>query len=72
VILKLTAAGKRVLDEAPYLLRSHFLQELEKMAAPEQAALLNTLERTASLMEADSPGEIVENDAQRENDDDAS
>src|SRR6516165_2931601 len=38
VILKLTAAGKRVLAEAPYLLRSHFLHELERMADPEQAA----------------------------------
>lgn len=62
VILKLTAAGKRVLEEAPFLLRSHFLQELERMAAPEQTALLNTLEHTASLMEADSPGEIVESE----------
>jgi DNA-binding MarR family transcriptional regulator len=58
VILKLTAAGRRVLAEAPYLLRDRFLYELNRMAASEQAALLKTLEQTASLMEADSPGEI--------------
>jgi len=60
VILKLTAAGRRVLAEAPYLLRDRFLEELNRMSAPEQAALLKTLEQTASLMEADSPGEIPE------------
>jgi DNA-binding MarR family transcriptional regulator len=57
VILKLTAEGKRVLAEAPYLLRDHFLKELNQMVAEEQAALLKTLEKTASLMEADSPDE---------------
>jgi DNA-binding MarR family transcriptional regulator len=62
VILKLTAAGRRVLAEAPYLLRDRFLQELNQMTSPEQAALLNTLEKTASLMEADSPGEVPGND----------
>jgi DNA-binding MarR family transcriptional regulator len=62
VILKLTAAGRRVLAEAPYLLRTRFLEELNRMTAPEQAALLNTLEQTARLMEADSPGEISESD----------
>src|SRR5258708_6526989 len=57
VILKLTAAGKRVLDEAPFLLRDSFLEELNQMSAAEQTNLLHTLEKTASLMEADSPGE---------------
>lgn len=69
VILKLTAAGKRVLAEAPFLLRSHFLQELNRMAAPAQAALLNTLEQTASLMEADNPGDIHEIETLRTNHD---
>ena len=58
VMLTLTAAGKRILTEAPYLLREHFLQELDRMSPVEQSALLNTLELTATLMEADSPGEV--------------
>jgi DNA-binding MarR family transcriptional regulator len=64
VILKLTAAGRRVLAEAPYLLRTHFLDELNRMAPPEQTALLTTLEHTASLMEADSPGEVAAENTQ--------
>jgi|GEM_PF-2079919 len=62
VILELTAEGKRVLDEAPFLLRDQFLEELNRMSSDEQAALLTTLEKTASLMEADSPGEVAESD----------
>src|SRR6516165_9282302 len=58
VILKLTAAGKRVLAEAPFLLRRHFLHGLGRMSISEQVTLLKTLEHTAALMEADSPGEI--------------
>lgn len=74
VILKLTLAGKRILAEAPYLLRSRFLEELDRMAPSAQTALLNTLEQTASLMEADSPvevpeGEITENETPDENED---
>jgi DNA-binding MarR family transcriptional regulator len=63
VILKLTAEGKRILDEAPFLLRDRFLEELNRMSAAEQTDMLNTLEKTASLMEADSPGEVAGNDA---------
>jgi DNA-binding MarR family transcriptional regulator len=60
VILKLTAAGKRILAEVPYLLRDRFLQELNQMAADEQAAFLKTLEQTATFMEADSPVETAD------------
>jgi DNA-binding MarR family transcriptional regulator len=55
VILRLTAAGNRVLAEAPFLLRQHCLDALDAMPADEQAALLNAVERLAHLMEADSP-----------------
>ena len=55
VILRLTAAGNRVLAQAPFLLRRHFLEALGAMPADEQAALLNAVERLAHLMEADSP-----------------
>lgn len=69
VILKLTAAGRRILDEAPYLLRDRFLEELNRMATLEQTALLNMLEKTANLMEADSPGEVPGNDTPGTRDD---
>ena len=62
IILELTAEGQRVLAEAPFLLRDRFLEELNRMSSDEQAALLTTLEKTASLMEADSPGEVAESD----------
>ncbi|MBS0262726.1 MAG: MarR family transcriptional regulator [Planctomycetes bacterium] len=55
VTLKMTAAGKQVLAEAPYLLRNHFLDALNRMTPVEQSSLLQTLEQTACLMEADSP-----------------
>jgi DNA-binding MarR family transcriptional regulator len=55
VILRLTAAGNRVLAQAPFLLRQHCLDALDAMPADEQAALLNAVERLAHLMEADSP-----------------
>jgi DNA-binding MarR family transcriptional regulator len=58
VTLKMTAAGKKILAEAPYLLRDHFLDALNRMAPGDQAGLLNTLEQTASLMEADSPADL--------------
>ena len=66
VILKLTAAGKRILDEAPFLLRDRFQEELNRMSPAEQAAMLTTLEKTASLMEADSPGEATGTDTGNE------
>ncbi len=62
VILKLTAEGKRILDEAPFLLRDRFLDALNQMSPAEQTALLTTLEKTASLIEADSPGEVAPSD----------
>lgn len=68
VILKLTAAGKRILAEVPYLLRDRFLQELNQMTEQEQAAFLKTLEQTATFMEADSPGEIPETETSRDKD----
>ena len=68
VILKLTAAGKRILAEVPYLLRDRFLKELNQMGAPEQAAFLKTLEQTATFMEADSPVEVAETDPPTEKD----
>jgi DNA-binding MarR family transcriptional regulator len=55
VILRLTAAGDRVLAQAPFLLRQHCLDALNAMPTDEQASLLNAVERLADLMEADSP-----------------
>lgn len=58
VTLKMTAPGKQILADAPYLLRNNFLDALNRMTAEEQTMLLNTLEQTASLMEADSPDDL--------------
>jgi DNA-binding MarR family transcriptional regulator len=55
VILQSTAAGNRVLAEAPFLLRQHCLDAIADMPAAEQATLLNSLEHFAQLMEVDSP-----------------
>lgn len=55
VILRLTAAGDRVLANVPFLLRDRCLQSLESMPAADQTNLLKALEHLAQLMEADSP-----------------
>jgi len=62
VILRLTAAGDRVLADVPFLLRDRCLQSLEAMPAADQANLLNALEHLAQLMEADSPIAAPESD----------
>ena len=53
VILKMTKEGERLLASAPSLLQNRLREELARMPASEQTAVLNSLLRIATLMEAE-------------------
>jgi DNA-binding MarR family transcriptional regulator len=52
VLAVVTDAGKELVDKAPPLLRDRFCNELAKLSAPQQAEILETLERVATMMHA--------------------
>ncbi len=54
VICTLTTRGAEVLREAPSPLQDRFLEELKRLADWERTQMLATLERIASLMDAES------------------
>lgn len=60
VILNMTKEGERLLASAPSLLQNRLYEELRRMPAGEQSALLNSLTRVAGLMEADGPNGLQE------------
>ena len=53
VILNMTKEGERLLASAPSLLQTRLRDELARMPAAEQTAVLNSLLRIATLMEAE-------------------
>lgn len=53
VVVALTPAGDKVVAEAPSLLQERFQRELSKLEQWEQTMILATLERIASMMDAD-------------------
>ncbi len=52
-VVELTDSGRRVLENAPSILQDHFRSELDKLQPWEQTQLLATLQRIASMMDAD-------------------
>lgn len=53
VVVQLTAAGAGLVREAPSLLQERFQQELTKLEPWEQTLILSTLQRIASMMDAE-------------------
>ena len=53
VVLEVTEAGERVLDEAPSLLQEQFRAELARLEDWERHWMLAALERIASMMDAE-------------------
>lgn len=53
VVVELTAEGQAVLKNAPSLLQDRFRRELLKLREWEQTQMLSTLQRIASLMDAE-------------------
>ena len=56
VVVALTEAGQRVLDAAPSLLQDRFRDELSKLQRWEQTQLLSSLQRIATMMDAEGIG----------------
>jgi len=54
VLCTITPRGARVLGEAPSLLQDRFLRELSRLEEWERSQMLATLQRIASLMDAES------------------
>jgi DNA-binding MarR family transcriptional regulator len=52
VIVRVTTAGKRKLEDNPSLLQEFFIREFEKLADWEQTLILSSLQRVASMMNA--------------------
>ena len=53
VVVELTEEGRAVLEDAPSLLRDRFRRELLKLQEWEQTQMLATLQRIASMMDAE-------------------
>jgi len=53
VVVTVTEAGQRLLDQAPSLLQDRFRKELARLEEWEQLLILSTLKRVASLMGAE-------------------
>lgn len=53
VVIDVTAAGQRILDEAPSLLQERFRAELARLEDWERHWMLAALERIASMMDAE-------------------
>ena len=53
VVIKLTATGEQLLDQAPPLLQDRFRRELLTLQQWEQTQMLSTLQRIASMMDAE-------------------
>jgi DNA-binding MarR family transcriptional regulator len=53
VVIKLTEDGREILDAAPSLLQDRFRRELFKLQEWEQTQMLATLQRIASMMDAE-------------------
>jgi DNA-binding MarR family transcriptional regulator len=62
VILNMTKEGERLLASAPSLLQSRLRDELRRMPQDEQNAVLNSLLRVATLMEAEKPSDAASAD----------
>lgn len=58
VILKMTAAGEKLLESAPSLLQNRLRDELRRMPESDRSILLNSLTQVAGLMEAERPEEL--------------
>ena len=54
VHVKLTPLGQKTLERAPPLLHVRFIEALERLPARERKAILDSLERVAEMMGADS------------------
>ena len=54
VVLEITSAGTELIETAPPLLQEKFIQRFNQLADWEQTLLLSSLQRVASLMDADS------------------
>lgn len=54
VVLEITTAGIKLIDTAPPLLQEKFTQRFNQLADWEQTLLLSSLQRVASLMDADN------------------
>lgn len=53
VVVTVTEAGQRLLDQSPSLLQDRFRKELARLEEWEQLLILSTLKRVASLMGAE-------------------
>jgi DNA-binding MarR family transcriptional regulator len=53
VVIELTSDGAKLVAEAPSLLQDRFNRELAKLAEWEQTMILGTLQRIASMMDAE-------------------
>lgn len=53
VLVRLTEAGISVLEEAPSLLQEQFVARFQKLADWEQTLILSSLQRVASMMDAE-------------------
>lgn len=53
VVVELTESGAKLIAEAPSLLQDRFHRELEKLQEWEQTLILSTLQRIASMMDAE-------------------
>jgi DNA-binding MarR family transcriptional regulator len=51
--VRLTPNGEALVDQAPPLLQDRFLEELDRLADWERTQMLSTLERIATMMQAD-------------------
>ena len=51
--MELTSAGREVLDRSPDLLQNRFERSFERLADWEQAMIVATLERIASMLDAE-------------------
>ncbi len=52
-MIRLTSAGEQLLDQAPSLLQDRFRRELLTLREWEQTQMLATLQRIASMMDAE-------------------
>jgi hypothetical protein len=67
VLIELTAAGEQLAREAPSLLQEHFHRELSRLEEWEQTMILATLQRIASMMDAqhiEVPPVLISGDAE--------
>lgn len=53
VVVKLTKIGEQIIEDAPSLLQDRFRRELLTLQEWEQTQMLSTLQRIASMMDAD-------------------